>query len=234
MKGWASLQMHHIKVIKDTMRSYFDTLLLILFCLLFSCHCSTLAFAASVNAQYLQATMGSYPGSNSTSNGFVIIKFDLSSSSSSEETDDLTIFMDMSSITPNCTVENNVTNGCGVHIHVGTDTCTNATAVGGHYWNPKIYGEVDPWLSVKYLSDSSGRSEDVIHMRGGDGFNASENNHHNIILHDASGARVACGVLSIIEWNGDNPNVDNSSAITTTTTVTVNSTTTVTTTVYDD
>jgi hypothetical protein len=202
--------------------------------LLLMCHCKNRYLSTASDAKYLEATLGSYPGTNSTANGLVIIKFDPSASpsSSDENSYDITLFMDVYSVTPNCNTENSITNACGVHIHEGTETCTNATSIGGHYWNQLIYGlYADPWLPVKYTSDLYGRSEDIIHMYGGNGFHASENNYHTLILHDATGARIACGVLSAIQWSSSQ---NDSSITTTTTTTTVNMTTTTTTTIVSD
>jgi hypothetical protein len=219
------------------MRGFCDVIHALIFGFLFIlCFCNNhFLIAASSHAKYLEATVGSYPGTNSTSNGLVIIKFDPEASSSTfsseENSYDITIFMDVFSVAPNCTTENNITNGCGIHIHVGTKSCKNSTSIGGHYWNELTYGnDVDPWLPVKYTSDTYGRSEDIIHMYGGNGFHASDNNYHTVILHDANGTRLACGVLSAIQWSSS----QNDTASTITTTVTVNTTTTTTTTVSDD
>lgn len=51
---------------------------------------------------------------------------------------------------PVCTAKN----GCGVHVHTGTD-CTNTTTQGGHYYNAATV-ETDPWLEVRYESDGEG------------------------------------------------------------------------------
>lgn len=218
------------------MGGYCDVAHVIIVVSLFNfCLCSNLVLiAASSQAKYLEATVGSYPGSKSTSNGLVIIKFDpeasSSSSSSEENSHDITLFMDVSSVASNCTTKNNITNGCGIHIHVGT-SCMNASSIGGHYWNELIFGhDVDPWIPLKYTSDAYGRAEDIIHMYGGNGFDASDNNYHTIVLHDANGTRIACGVLNAIQWYSS----QNDTASTITTTVTVNTTTTTTTTVSDD
>merc|ERR1712032_891663 len=42
-------------------------------------------------------------------------------------------------------------NSLGVHVHGGT-TCSEASAVGGHYYDAKD----DPWSNIHYTSDADG------------------------------------------------------------------------------
>ena len=207
-----------------------------------------LSLLLSVNAfdeggvkQYLHADIGGYPDSNSTADGLVVLQF---APSTMGKESMVTILMAVSDIAPSCTKENNVTNGCGIHIHNGTTNCDNATTVGGHFWNEQIYpSDMDPWLTVKYDSDASGSSKAVIEMIGGNGFNATENDNHNIVIHDADGKRIACGVLRFLVDSSGGPNGSTTStSITTssdddfgkTTTITVTNTTTTTVTTSDD
>jgi hypothetical protein len=49
----------------------------------------------------------------------------------------------------------NVTNGCGVHIHNGTD-CTNNITQGGHYYVATDTVTADPWTEARYSSNDNG------------------------------------------------------------------------------
>jgi len=42
-------------------------------------------------------------------------------------------------------------NCCGVHIHVGFD-CTDASTIGGHWWNSDAL-EADPWQTIMQLGN---------------------------------------------------------------------------------
>ncbi|CAE7246811.1 unnamed protein product, partial [Symbiodinium sp. CCMP2456] len=44
-------------------------------------------------------------------------------------------------------------NCCGVHIHEGM-TCSDADAIGGHFWNKDLYAE-DPWMDIRYVIEGS-------------------------------------------------------------------------------
>jgi len=48
----------------------------------------------------------------------------------------------------------NVTNGCGVHVHSGT-SCASA---GGHFYSSAITS--DPWLPVGYVATPDGSSDE--------------------------------------------------------------------------
>jgi hypothetical protein len=43
------------------------------------------------------------------------------------------------------------TNGCGIHIHTGTD-CFDAASQGGHYF----MGAMDPWKDIRYTTNAMG------------------------------------------------------------------------------
>jgi hypothetical protein len=43
------------------------------------------------------------------------------------------------------------TNGCGIHIHTGTD-CFDAASQGGHYFK----GDTDPWKDIRYTTNAMG------------------------------------------------------------------------------
>jgi len=81
------------------------------------------------------------------------------------------------------------TNGCGVHVHSGT-SCDNTTTQGGHYF---FTGGSDPWSSIGYSSSSNSGDAtfnfDVTNS-------ATDISGKPFIIHNKSGGRVACGILS--------------------------------------
>lgn len=94
------------------------------------------------------------------------------------------------SVTPNlgpadCTAGN----ACGVHIHEGT-SCDSSTTQGGHYFESPV--TVDPWTDKRYDSGPTGRAdyEGILEM----GTNDIEG--RAFIVHNESGGRVACGLLT--------------------------------------
>merc|ERR1712087_60704 len=87
----------------------------------------------------------------------------------------------------------NVTNGCGIHVHAGT-SCDVAANVGGHYFSGELDSN-DPWLPIKYVSDpgaqSEGTSVEVI-----TGLSMGDITGRVVVVHElAGGARVACGIV---------------------------------------
>lgn len=97
----------------------------------------------------------------------------------------------MSGLQPNCTK-------CGVHIHTGT-TCTNASLVGGHYWNNLAYGPVDPWTPSNgsfYDSDDFGNAGSSFYLDSG--YDVTNNDKHAVVFHAQNGTRISCGTLYTI------------------------------------
>ena len=82
---------------------------------------------------------------------------------------------------------------CGLHIHTGT-TCDNATLVGGHYWDDSKVE--DPWTTIGGAIYSSKSSKAKGKFTVDAGFNAAANEGHAVVVHDSTGARYGCGVLS--------------------------------------
>jgi hypothetical protein len=89
--------------------------------------------------------------------------------------------------------------GCGVlyasaslHIHTG-EACNDANAVGGHYWNPEVYGDEDPWSDIAIPVKSDGTSKGTFELSTG--YTYGRNIGHSVVVHAPGGARVGCGVL---------------------------------------
>ena len=80
----------------------------------------------------------------------------------------------------------------GIHIHTGV-SCAVADDVGGHFFDGM---DTDPWTTT-YTSDSSGASSTVVTMETGFsvGSDALRVAGRTVVVHDSSGARVACGVI---------------------------------------
>jgi len=79
---------------------------------------------------------------------------------------------------------------CEIHIHTGV-SCSEVA--GGHYFDENV--GMDPWTRVKYLSCSTGATTcaGVVVVTGLSNWNVTG---HAVIVHDATGAKVACGILS--------------------------------------
>ena len=65
-----------------------------------------------------------------------------------------------------------------------------AESAGAHYWDGD--GE-DPWLSVKY--DSSTDPANVLFVEVDTGLGRSDLLGRTVVIHDKTGARIACGVI---------------------------------------
>ena len=84
-----------------------------------------------------------------------------------------------------------IANSCGIHIHTGT-TCTGDA--GGHLWKATATVTSDPWASVSYTATASGVASGA--ASGLDtGLAASDLPGKAFIVHDRSGARIACAVM---------------------------------------
>ena len=85
--------------------------------------------------------------------------------------------------------------GAGVHVHSGY-SCDDASAVGGHYYGDNAD---DPWLETTYDSDADGAAAVSVAARGLSVAGANPCAGRAVVVHDAAGARVACGVLAASE-----------------------------------
>lgn len=86
-----------------------------------------------------------------------------------------------------------VANACGIHVHEG-HSCDDAFAVGGHFYDRAALA-ADPWRAVVYQPNARGESVDFVN-RIGVGRDASGILERTVVVHDHTGARAACGVIS--------------------------------------
>lgn len=101
------------------------------------------------------------------------------------------------------------TNGCGVHVHAGTD-CTNSTTQMGHYYNADILN-ADPWAIIGYTStDSDGNAGYVGCVSTGETTFLGK----AFIIHANDGSRVSCGLLMSADAGENDDDEDPSSAST--------------------
>lgn len=76
-------------------------------------------------------------------------------------------------------------NSCGIHIHVGTNCAVDA---GGHYFS--ILNTSDPWKTVTYTTGRGSQSQVLTGLSGSDILGRT------LIVHDSTGARIACGIIA--------------------------------------
>lgn len=88
-------------------------------------------------------------------------------------------------------------NRCGVHIHEGS-TCTQGT--GGHLFS----GDTDPWVPVTYTDASSGDAT-VAGVTVATGYSVTTLFGKAMVVHDSTGARVACSILEAQECSPNCP-----------------------------
>jgi len=93
-----------------------------------------------------------------------------------------------------------VENACGIHIHVGRD-CTDASSIGGHFWN-KSTSSSDPWQNVTYHTLGSEASVETNPVIVHTGLTSKEIEGRVVVVHDATGARVACSPLTKLLASG--------------------------------
>ncbi|CAJ1333724.1 unnamed protein product, partial [Effrenium voratum] len=103
-----------------------------------------------------------------------------------------TLAWSLSGLDPECAAACSAANCCGVHIHVGMD-CTDAGTIGGHYWDSGMYS-TDPWLTVMYNGSMSSDLETGLVVATG--LSASDVLNRAMVIHDFTGARIACGIIA--------------------------------------
>lgn len=87
-----------------------------------------------------------------------------------------------------------VKNACGIHIHVGKD-CADASSIGGHFWNKSATAS-DPWQSVTYSTNGLQAASEKSPVFVMTGLTDEEVEGRVVVVHDATGARIACSPLS--------------------------------------
>jgi len=80
---------------------------------------------------------------------------------------------------------------CGIHIHKG-ETCSDAAQVGAH-------DDDDPWESVTYSINEYGKVKGERSINIGSGLDISDS---ALVVHDSTGARIACGRLPLYTGTG--------------------------------
>jgi len=95
----------------------------------------------------------------------------------------------------------NVTNGCGIHIHMGT-SCETAAGVGGHYFDKSAVDQ-DPWLPTVYVSSSDGTSNENTGVQVVTGLPITDIMGKVVVIHQlATGDRIACGKIGTMTGSG--------------------------------
>lgn len=103
----------------------------------------------------------------------------------------------LSGTDPNCMQDrkSGIPNACGIHIHEGTD-CSNASTIGGHRWDKNAIKN-DPWAPVQYVSVPDRDGTLTLRLNSSwkvtTGFKNKDQIGHVMVVHDSTGARVACG-----------------------------------------
>ena len=91
----------------------------------------------------------------------------------------------------------------GLHIHTGL-TCDTDSEVGGHYWNEAVEAK-DPWTAANGAVFSSAVEGIVSGLASGtsagtfelkSGFSLVNNAGHAVVVHNAAGDRIGCGILA--------------------------------------
>ena len=74
-------------------------------------------------------------------------------------------------------------------------TCSDADAIGGHYWNKDLHAE-DPWKDVRYVIQGSMPSA-VNDIMVTTGYGAEDINGRAVVVHDYDGARIGCAIIEL-------------------------------------
>jgi len=130
--------------------------------------------------------MGIYPGPDTARAPRGIVKISFLDSG------DIEININTNGMAKKCSTSNENLNGCGIHIHEGK-VCDDYDEIGFHYWRPMSAD--DPWGDIRYQSNSKGTTQMTIIIPDGNGYTMEENDGHAVVMHDADGNRISCGIL---------------------------------------
>jgi len=122
---------------------------------------------------------------------------------STTEDGELELTWDLSGLEPNASG--------GIHVHYGTTCESEVTVKGdaptganaGHYYFPPAAGDnVDPWANVKWGSNDAGNAYGSVRISKyalgpGKAYGLPANSAYNrvVIVHNAAGGKVGCGLL---------------------------------------
>lgn len=137
------------------------------------------------------ATIGAYPGSNSTVKGSITV----TQTSDMKKT---TFAWNVNGLSTKCTCSgagcDTVGNACGIHFHEGK-TCATAADIKGHFYGNGV--TVDPWTGKNgahytYSKTNKGLS----HLSASYGSDLKSSVGRALVLHNELGGRIGCGVLT--------------------------------------
>lgn len=147
----------------------------------------------------MSATLGRYPGYDGNLNVTGTVSFRAASFSNNGR-DVFLMNWNMQGLEPEgCagTPPAGVANACGIHIHEGM-TCEQA---GGHHYNADWATE-DPWSTVNYTTNATisnaATGDHNYHAVIAAGTNISSIAGRAVVVHESSGARIACGLISAV------------------------------------
>merc|ERR1712232_314177 len=81
-------------------------------------------------------------------------------------------------------------NGCGIHVHEGTD-CASA----GNHFPSKTMNTTDPWKDIRYKTAAGSGDASGSDVKVNTGKTMSDLMGRAFVIHDSTGKRAACTVL---------------------------------------
>jgi len=139
-----------------------------------------------IQTTVLTANIGTYPGYTGEyqPTGTVTVTYP---EGNAGNPNNFVMAYDLQGVVENCST-------CGIHVHVGT-SCANHEDVKGHYWNTDRVQDL--WTTqggAIYSSSIMGEAEGYFQLNNGYGY--LENQQHVVTVHDETGTRIGCGVLT--------------------------------------
>mmetsp|Transcript_62154 Transcript_62154/g.116269 ORF Transcript_62154/g.116269 Transcript_62154/m.116269 type:complete len:346 (+) Transcript_62154:65-1102(+) len=103
------------------------------------------------------------------------------------------LYWTLTGLDDRCSEACTAANCCGVHIHEGM-TCSDASAIGGHYWNSTTYTE-DPWQTIMYNTSMGYPAVTASPIAVITGTSQMDILGRAMVIHDYEGGRIACGII---------------------------------------